>query len=160
MNYHIFNTRLKIINRSELAPLQRKLADPNFLRGALLSSEEHVAWLNSILTPYSFLNYAQEVVSAFNLCIYTHMQSCLTQEINKNLRSIFDSGLLNSWTNRFVDRSYLIRKTDASPKKLDIEKMLGAFEVLIIGLFLSSLLFFCEMFYASSKVKLSRVCLK
>ncbi|KAL7040767.1 hypothetical protein ACKWTF_000511 [Chironomus riparius] len=141
---------LKVINRSELSPLQRKLAHPDFSKGALLSSEEHVAWLNSILTPYSFLNYAKEVVSGFNLCIYTHIQSCLTQQINRNLMNVFNSGLINSWAKLFVDRSFLIRKIDQYPRKLDLEKMSGAFKVLIIGLSMSILLFIFEIIYGTS----------
>ena len=148
INNWIFFISLKVVNRSELSPLQRKLADPTFSKGALLSSEEHVAWLNSILTPYSFLNYAREVVSGFNLCVYTHIQSCLTQEINKNLINIFNSGLLNSWTKKFVDRSFLMRITDLRPHKLSFDKLSGAYDVLIIGLSISFLVFICEIIYA------------
>jgi hypothetical protein len=150
-NFSIISISLKIIDRSELSPLQRKLASSTFSKGALLSSEEHVAWLNSVLTPYYFLNYAREVVTGFNLCIYTHIQSCLTTDINKNLMNIFNSGLLNSWAKKYVDRSFLVRKIDSHPRQLDNEKMSGAYEVLIIGLSLSFFVFVCEIIYARVK---------
>jgi len=65
--------------------------------------------------------------------------------------NIFNGGLINSWTKLFVDRSYLVRKTDQYPRKLDIEKMSGAFEVLVIGLSISFLLFIFEIIYGRAR---------
>lgn len=51
----------------------------------------------------------------------------------------------------FVDRTFLIRKTDPRPHQLDNEKMSGAYSVLVIGLAMSFLIFIGEVFYAKFK---------
>lgn len=141
-----FNTinRAVYINRSQLAMLRQNLLNTNF-RGALLSSEEHTAYLNAQVFPHHHYHYASEIVFVFNLCIYLHRQSCLTQEINVNILNFQSNGLLQSWSKEFVDMSYLKERISAVPKVLTNEQLFGSYELLASGLIISIIVFIIEL---------------
>ena len=124
--------------------MQKTLLDPDF-KGALLSSNDHIAYLNRKSFPKYFFHSAQEIVSSFNLCIYMHRQSCLAQKINENILSLQSNGLMVTWSKKFVDYSYLKEKTTNEPKVLVFHQLLGAFELLTLGFAISLLSFIVEI---------------
>lgn len=150
---NLFNYRAVYIQRDELVTVRDKLLDSEF-KGALLSSEEHTAYLNALVFPNQHFRYAPEIVSVFNLCIYLHRQSCIAQEINLNILNFKSNGLLQAWEKEFVDRSYLVERKIVEPKVLKIEQLLGAYELLAIGLSLSFSVFLIEL--CSSKLSCMR----
>lgn len=120
------------------------LLNHNF-KGALLSSQDHIAFLNQGAFPKAFFHSAEEIVSSFNLCIYLHRQSCLAQRINENILALQSNGLMMTWAKKFVDYSYLKEKTVSEPKVLVFEQLRGAYELLAIGLALSFFVFLLEV---------------
>lgn len=122
------------------------LLDPEF-KGALLSSEEHIAYLN--MKSEDFHHHSKEIVYTFNLAIYMHRQSCLTQQINEQILSLTSNGLLQAWAQGFVDNSYLVENKEKGQKRLTNNQLLGAYELLALGLaisFCAFLLEFCSQY--------------
>lgn len=142
INESIF--RAIYIERYQLEKLNGDLLDSEF-KGGLLSSEEHTAYLNAEVFPDKYFHCADEVVSTFNLCIYMHRQSCLSEEINQYILSFKSTGLLDAWVKKFVDRKYLKERVTSEPKVLVNEQLLGTYEVLVFGLLLASLVFLLEV---------------
>ncbi|KAG5675518.1 hypothetical protein PVAND_005414 [Polypedilum vanderplanki] len=136
--------RISIIERGDFPKIKDKLMDSNYKAG-VLGSEEHVAWLNQKETPEKFYHYTEEVVSVFNLCIYMHRQTCLAHNVNENIIKLTNSGLMESWKKKFVDRSYLKLRINEEPKQLDNEKLAGAYKLLIYGLIISFIVFIVEL---------------
>jgi hypothetical protein len=124
-----------------------ELLDDAF-KGALLSSEEHVAYNNERVFPKAFYHTAEEIIFSFNLCIYMHLQSCLAEEINENILKLQSSGLMETWASNFVDKTYLKEKIISGPKAMVIEQLSGAYELLTIGLVLSFTAFVVEIISA------------
>ena len=124
--------------------MQKMVLDPDF-KGAILSSEDHIAYMNEKASPKSFFHSSQEIVSSFNLCIYMHRKSCLVQKINENILSLQSNGLMVTWSKNFVDYSYLKEKTFNEPKVLVIDQLFGAFELLALGIAISFLSFVVEV---------------
>jgi hypothetical protein len=101
--------------------------------------------LNERIFPTAFFHSAEESIFSFNLCIYLHRQSCLAQQINQNILDLKSNGLLDAWSRKFVDRSYLKERIFSEPKVLVIHQLLGAYELLFIGIFLSFTAFIVEL---------------
>lgn len=141
---NISNFSAIYIHRNKLPKLRINLLDSEF-RGALLSSEEHTAYLNAGVFPEKFYNFADEIVSVFNLCIYLHRQSCLTEQINQYILSFESTGLLNAWVKKFVNRKYLKEQMTNGPKVLVNKQLLGAYEILVFGLILGAITFVIEV---------------
>lgn len=135
---------MKIIERKEIAGVRRNTLDAEF-KGALLSSEEHIAFANKAEFPVNFYHHTDEVFFVLNLVIFLHRQSCLTEEINRYILNFGSSGLLDKWMREFVDESYLTQKIVSSPKKLEFEQLLGCFELLAIGFIISGTAFVLEV---------------
>lgn len=136
-----------IIERHNISMVHEKLLNPEF-HGALLSSEEHIAFLNRLnakKSPQIYFYFADEIFFGFNLCIYLHRQSCLTENINHNILKFKDSGFLKVWVKEFVDRSYLKERKVVEPKVLVNDQLLGAYEMLAAGLLLGVFIFLLEI---------------
>lgn len=135
---------MQLIGRTEIATVRDTLLSPD-VKGALLSSEEHIAFANKAGFPDKYFHFAEEVFFVFNLVIFMHRQSCLVEEINRYILHFGSNGLLDRWMHEFIDRSYLKERVTTAPKKLEIEQLLGSFELLAIGLSLSLVMFLFEV---------------
>lgn len=111
----------------------------------MLSSEDHLAFLNHQVFPEEYYHYAEEVVSVFNLCIYLHRQSCLTRDVDNYILKFRSVGLLDNWVKKFVDRSYLKERTSTGPKVLVNEQLVGAYELLGFGMASGAIIFMVEV---------------
>lgn len=133
-----------IIKRKDIEDVHELLLDSD-ANAALLSSEEHIAYLNADVFPDKFFYYAEEVIFGFNLCIYLHRQSCLEEQMNQNILIFRSSGLLGHWANEFVDRSYLKETKTREPKVLVNKQLYGAYELLTLGLAMAGSMFLIEI---------------
>lgn len=91
------------MSREGLGVVSNKLLDSDF-KGALLSSEDHIAYKNKAAYPEQFYRYSKEVFSTFNLCIYMNRKSCLVQQIDKYIQKLRSNGLIKRWADKVVDR--------------------------------------------------------
>lgn len=118
--------------------------DSNF-QGVVLSSVDHVAYRNKIVSPHQFYRYAKEIFATLNLCIYMNRKSCLANEINNHILQFKSNGLMQSWVNKFVDQSYLVYHPSTEPKVMGIMTILGSIQILIAGYLISLTIFIVEM---------------
>ncbi|CAO1310415.1 unnamed protein product [Diamesa serratosioi] len=133
-----------MLNVNELHEIHDKLIDSDF-KGALLSSEEHAAYLNVISKPNRHYKYSPQVVFAFNLVIYMRQQSCLQQEFNEQILALTGGGFLESWTLRFIDKDRKKEQDENEPTQLNMSQLLGGYELLLLGLSIATFTFLMEL---------------
>ncbi|CRK97644.1 CLUMA_CG011029, isoform A [Clunio marinus] len=140
----------KILNRSIFIPrtmlseIHVHLLQPEF-KGALLSSEEHLSYLNMKSFPEKYYHHSKQIFYVFNLCIYLHRQSCFTEEINQHLLKFASNGLIDVWASQFIDKKCLTEKVSTLPTQLTNEKLLATYEILFVGFLMSFIIFIAEM---------------
>lgn len=120
----------------------------------MLSSEEHVAYLNVQASPHRFYKTSPDVVFSFNLVIYMQKQSCLEQEFNDQILALTGGGFLDSWALRFINRDHMKELNDHQPTKLNMSQLSGGYELLISGLLIATVVFLMELL--SYRIKLLR----
>jgi hypothetical protein len=107
-------------------------ADPNF-ESAFLSSESHLAYRNKMAFP-DYMDYAPESVFTVNLVIYMQRDSCLKRSIDNILINLVCSGLINKWASYWIDSKYMKEPQQKSLQTLSLDQLMGALELLGIGL--------------------------
>lgn len=144
--------RLRLTDSQGYQRLSAASVDPNE-KIALLTSQDHLIWRNINALPERFFSHAAEVIFRNNIVIYMHKQSCLVNEVNQILLSLTSGGLIRYFASTIINPA-LAKKPNASKiKSLNLEQLNGAFELLAVGLLLSSLVFTIELtFTRSSKL--------
>lgn len=100
-----------------------------------MSSEDHVAYWNKNEFPNHFYTISDTKIKTINLCLYMKKNSCLTAEINRKILGFNANGLLKIWALQYVDRAYLKeRVNDPEPQKLQINQLLGGFQLYAGGI--------------------------
>ena len=125
--------------------------NPSFT-GAILTAEDHVAFLNE-KDPDVFYQVCEEKISSASLCIYLQKSSCFTNEINRNILALTSNGLIDSWGTSVIDQSFLKDKRhDRAPKQLNNLQLGGGYRLLVFGLAVGFMIFLLEI--ASKKIKI------
>lgn len=94
-----------------------------------------------------------EIIAMVPVAIYFRKNSHLDEIFNKKLAILKSSGLVEYWTNNFLDQKYLkIKDEPKGPKKLNVTMLSGGFQLVILGWFSSFLLFLYE--FTNVKLKL------
>lgn len=122
-----------------------KIDDPTF-KGALLTSEDHLAYRNILAFPNQYYRHAKETIMTNNIVIYMHKQSCLSRQIDQMVVNLVNGGLTQTWAGRFIDPNFLKRKISNKAVALNIDQLYGAFQLLAAGLALSCVIFLVENF--------------
>jgi hypothetical protein len=79
--------------------------------------------------------------------IYTRKNFFLLRELNRKLQHIKASGLFEFWDFRNVSKTKLNLKEEKSPKVLNLSHFEGCFEILIVGVFVSFVVFVHEIYF-------------
>lgn len=102
-----------------------------------------------------FIEVCKEHLYTLQIGIYFRKNSHLVHSVNKIIAAMLTNGLINYWESELMNAKYLKRQpASKEPKKLDFDQLAGGLFVLLLGLFLSALVFIIELF--SMKIK----CLK
>lgn len=120
-----------------------EVTNPEF-KGAFMSSLDHVTYKNIISSPKKFYRHAPEVISTYSIVIYMHKQTCLAKVINQEVINLANGGIIRHWATKFTDSKYSIDKSRSTIEALNIGQLLGAFQLLSIGLFITMLIFAYE----------------
>ncbi|CAO1346132.1 unnamed protein product [Diamesa hyperborea] len=123
-----------MLQLNEIPSIHDKILHSDF-KGALLSSEEHVAYLNVESSPKRFFKHSPDVVFTFNLVIYMPKQSCLEQEFNNQILALTGGGFLESWALRFIDRDHMKEHKDKEPTQLNMSQLSGGYILLSESVF-------------------------
>lgn len=119
----------------------------NSFEGAFLSTEASVAYYNKMNRNKTVPSSLQKLfLVPFSIFFKKH--SCLTASVNEQINDYTSSGLLQTWVSQFIDPRFLSKKTDqqdASPNKLAINQLVGAFQLCIFVYGLSIFIFVLEI---------------
>jgi hypothetical protein len=78
----------------------------------------------------------------------------LVEPINDKIGILKAAGLVNLWMERYIDKSYIkIKQQKTKAKTMNIQQLFGGFQVLIIGIILSSFVFSLEILSQKFKLK-------
>ncbi|CAO1409694.1 unnamed protein product [Diamesa serratosioi] len=126
--------RLIFVERETLPLIWADLLIPEF-KGALLSSQDHVAYWNKNGFPVKFYTTCKAPLKTINLCIYMKKHSCLTAEINRHILRYNANGLIKIWASQYIDHAYLKERVDdREPQKLQFHQLLGGFQMYAVGI--------------------------
>lgn len=125
-----------------------EVMNPEF-KGALLTSEDHLAYRNIQASPHRYYRHAPETVLTYNIVIYMHKQSCLVDSVDENVMYLVSGGLVQQWAQKFTDKVFLKYTPTSKAVGLNMRQLLGAFQLLVTGLVLSAMLLILEMFSVS-----------
>ena len=72
--------------------------------------------------------------------------SCLTAEINRQILGFNSNGLMRIWALQYIDRTYLKERViDPEPQKLQINQLLGGFQLYAGGITIGLVVFILEI---------------
>lgn len=106
------------------------------------------------------LKVCKEPVLTVNIVMYLPKNSFLKEAIDHQLSQLLSFGFLEYWTQKFADPKYFkIKSEERGPKKLNINRLIGVFNLYLYGCAISLLSFFLEItfFQMRKKIVLSKV---
>lgn len=130
------------------------MEDPHF-RGAFLSSEDHINYLNIENYGRFYYRRSREVVYYYYLCIYMHTPTPLRDEIDQNIINVAAFGLIQHWVSSYTKGSYIgehNRNTNTDNKPIDNSHLLGAYQIYFAGILIASLVFLTKLVWMKIKV--------
>jgi hypothetical protein len=138
-------SRRVAVNQNELDRKINETISPH-ARHAVTRSLEQVLYINMMNYKEYTLTICRENLFAWQYGIYFQKNHYLVKSFNKYISQFKASGLIDFWASDYINNKYLNMKlTESGPKMLNVEQLLGSFEVLFIGLLLGTLIFACEL---------------
>lgn len=81
----------------------------------------------------------------------------LIHVLDEKLELLKSAGIVSMWMNHYVDKSYVNIKTPSTgPRIINVNQLLGSFEVWMIGMLLAFSIFVIEMLSSHKRMKLLR----
>jgi hypothetical protein len=135
-----------IVTPKELGNLFDELSDPGF-KGALLTSNDHLAYRNIQASPHRYFHHAEEHIMTHNIVVYMPKQSSLAVEIDNIVIHLLNGGLIQTWASKFTDKNFLKNKHSSNAAALNMKQLAGAFQLLFAGLFICFVALIAETFF-------------
>lgn len=129
-----------------------QVLDPEF-KGAVLTSNDHLAYRNIKAFPNKFFRHAPETIFTNNIVIYMNKQSCLVNQVNQIIINSANGGLIEKWASHYIDKKFLNHKSSRKAVGLTMTQLSGAFQLLLLGLCISFLFFMAEQFFNLNQFK-------
>lgn len=99
-------------------------------------------------------NVLKEYLFDVQIVNYCPKHFYLIDSLNEKIGILKAAGVINVWMERFIDKSYIkIKQEKTRAKIMNIQQLAGGFQILIIGILLSALIFSFEMFSANKHFK-------
>lgn len=149
---NIFSYRRVWVNSTVLA--EKVLATLNpYSQHVVTSSLEQVLYKNKMNYKEYTLTVCTEALFTYLYGIYFRKNSYLVHTFNQNIAYFKTSGLIDFWASDFISMKYLNMKlVEDGPRQLNIDELLGGFEVLFIGMIVGVALFFLEIFAEKCRI--------
>lgn len=94
---------------------------------------------------YTF-NVLKEYLFDVQIVNYFPKNFYLVEAMNDKIGILKAAGLVNLWMEKYIDKSYIkIKKEKARPRIMNIQQLFGGFQLLMIGIAISTLIFAVEM---------------
>lgn len=129
----------------KIETIQKVRNDPNF-PGAIALSLRSMLYMNQILgVNERRYYYCNEILVMVPIVIYTQKDFFLINEINNKIEVFKSAGLIEYWDFKGGDEKAL--NTGKYPGVLTIDHLTGSFQILILGSFISSIVFIIEILF-------------
>lgn len=125
--------------------IYNKTLDASFNAGVLLTND-NVLEFNKLYHKTSTLKVLEEVIATIPIVVYFRKKSFLVEVFNRELGKLKSAGLIEHWTDKFMESQYSkIKDVKLGPKQMTVKTLLGAFQMVSFGLSLSLCTFFIEL---------------
>lgn len=137
--------RRKWVNSTVLAEKRMETLNPS-AKHSVSSSLEQVSYYNKLNYRDNTLTVCKEYLFTFQYGIYFRKNSYLVNRFNEKISLFKTSGLIDFWASDYISNKYLNIKIESDgPRMLNIEQLMGGFEVLFIGIIIAIFIFVCEV---------------
>ena len=104
----------------------------------------------------SNIKYCKESLMTFNIVLYFRKGFFLRDEIDRKLDGLVSSGIFNYWIKNASKFHGLQPYEHKHPRNMTLDDLRGPFVILLLGNFVSAVLFFSELLHHHrSKVRMS-----
>ncbi|KAL7029686.1 hypothetical protein ACKWTF_006320 [Chironomus riparius] len=149
-----FKDKRKWVNATVLLDKRAETTDP-LAKHAVSSSLEQVSYYNKLNYRDNTLTVCKEYLFTFQYGIYFRKNSYLVKSFNRKISLFKTSGLIDFWASDYISNTYLnIKKESDGPRMLNVEQLMGGFQVLLIGIITASILFICEVIARKCRISL------
>lgn len=144
MLYYFYFSR-KTVQFADYPALRLKTLDSSF-KGGIVQPLLEVIYLNQ----QNYKNFTYQVLKEYlfdvQIVNYFPKNFYLVEPMNDKIGILKAAGLVNLWMERFIDKSYIkIKQQKTNAKTMKIQQLFGGFQVLIIGVLLSTFVFGLEI---------------
>lgn len=123
-------------------------------RHVVTSSLEQVLYVNKMHYKDYTLTVCREYLFTYLYGIYFRKNSYLVHMFNQKIAAFKTSGLIDFWASDFISNKYLnMLIVDDGPRQLNIDQLLGGFEVLFLGMIVGSALFVLEVIADKCRIR-------
>lgn len=123
-----------------------KVTDPTF-NSAIVQSLSRVSY--EIQHNHRKLTLCNEIISTVPIVFFFPKNHFLVQTMNEKFDLFASAGLLDFWVNKYIDKKYIKEHQERQhhPKQLNIQQLLGSFQIWISCCVIASIIFFIELFW-------------
>uniref|UniRef100_A0A182MZR6 Ionotropic glutamate receptor L-glutamate and glycine-binding domain-containing protein n=1 Tax=Anopheles dirus TaxID=7168 RepID=A0A182MZR6_9DIPT len=164
LHYHMVNIAMRFfVDRPEIGPRARFVPPGLDTLGSLVAGmadrytdrvvvcpQDMVAYHNK-LTKHAgrAIQVTREPITLFPVTIYYPKKSFLTQAFDHEIRAISQSGLMDFWVRNYGDYDFEANRreprTGGEPRKLTVQHLVGAYELLVAAHLLATVVFLLEL---------------
>ncbi|KAL7030658.1 hypothetical protein ACKWTF_006742 [Chironomus riparius] len=151
-----FYNRRKVVKFSEYPELIKKTLDPNFKGGIIMPLLEVI-----LPNQENYKNFIFRVLKEYlfdvQIVYYYPKNFHLVDVLDEKLELLKSAGIVSMWMDHYVDKKYVNIKTPSTgPRIINVNQLLGSFEVWMIGMIISIVLFVIEVVSSHKSMKLLR----
>ncbi|KAG5667104.1 hypothetical protein PVAND_015103 [Polypedilum vanderplanki] len=140
-----FKNQRRAVNSTILSQKLMETLSP-LSQHAVSSSLEQILYYNKLNYKNNTLTVCREHLFTFQYGIYFRKNSYLTRIFNKKISLFKSAGLIDFWSSDFISNKYLNMKIDDDgPRKINMEHLLGSFELFVAGALISIIIFIFEV---------------
>ncbi|XP_037043437.1 uncharacterized protein LOC119079565 [Bradysia coprophila] len=156
LSHHSFASR-KFVNLSDFDVLLEKISNANF-KGALMHTGSLLMYNNG-LKDRKFTNvFCKEDFMTISMVAYLPKNSYLTEVVNEKIGLFHNAGLIDIWDRRSKNTTQTIVEEENSLKDLSVSDLKAIFQLYLMALSLSIVMFIGEIVYENVKrqIKIAR----
>lgn len=141
-----FRQQRVVVNSTIVEEKKMETMNP-YSRSAVTTSIEQVLYYNKM--NYRNMNtftVCKEQLFTFQYGIYFRKNSYLAEIFSDKISIFKESGLIDFWASDYISSKYLnIKLPSELPRQLNIEQLMGGFDVLVIGFIIGVLILLLEL---------------
>lgn len=113
--------------------------------GVYLTSKHIIDYINLLNSDELRILYTKDVIQLLPFSVYFQKDSCILETFNRQISALTESGLIESWIERFTKQKVRLSE-NAAPMQMKLDQLIGIFYITACLLILSLLLFLLELF--------------